>query len=96
MKLLLELQRRDGDFKEYIKYSRSALLGETRRTWAEAGGLYDYFDELVEYCPDLAEMSCHKMHLQLVEFGTSYDIRLEIKILDIDDLRLLLQRNSKI
>ncbi len=71
MKLLLELLRRDGDFREYIKYSRSALLGERNRKWADAGGLQDYFDELVEYCPDLEEVSCHRMRIQLVNLGTS-------------------------
>jgi hypothetical protein len=71
MKLLLELLRRDGDFREYIKYSRSALLGERNRKWADAGGLQDYFDELVEYCPDLAEMNCYWMNLKLVEFRSS-------------------------
>jgi hypothetical protein len=71
MRLLLELLRRDGDFREYIKYSRRVLLGERNRKWADAGGLQDYFDELVEHCPDLEEVSCHRMRIQLVNLGTS-------------------------
>jgi hypothetical protein len=70
MRLLLKLLRRDGDSRDYIKNSRSVLLGDRHRKWRDAGGLQGYFDELVEHCPDLDEVSCYGMSFRLVKFGT--------------------------
>jgi hypothetical protein len=76
MKLLLELLRRDGEFKGYIKHSRSAVLWRIGVYWlysGYSGGHRDDLIELAEYWPDLEEISCSRMEIgnKLVDFRTS-------------------------
>jgi hypothetical protein len=71
MKLLLELLRRDGEFRLYIQHSRSAVLGGERERWSDSGARRDELDELADCCPDLAEMSCYFLGIQLAEFRMS-------------------------
>jgi hypothetical protein len=73
MKLLLELLRRDGELKGYIKHSRSAVLGRIGAYWRDPGGNRDDLIELEEYCPDLEEISCSRMEIgnQLFDFRMS-------------------------
>jgi hypothetical protein len=92
MKLLLQLLRGDGKFREYTKHSRSALIGEPNRQWGDSGRLEGYLGKLAEYCPDLEELSCYDMQVRLVGFGTSYSVTLERFWILIS---FVLQDNSK-
>jgi hypothetical protein len=71
MKSLLDLLHGSEESRGNIKHIRTAILGERSGHWRYAGGLRDDLGELADYCPDLAEMSCHRMDLQLVELRTS-------------------------
>jgi hypothetical protein len=70
LKSLLDLLHGSAESREYTKHSRSAVLGGNRY-WRFAGGRSDDLDELADYCPDIAEMSCFYMQNQVVEFRTS-------------------------
>jgi hypothetical protein len=72
LKLLLVLLRGSEDSRGYMKHSRSAVLGRSVSYWRDPGGRRDDgLVELGEYCPDLAEIFCCYMEIQLVRFRTS-------------------------
>jgi hypothetical protein len=71
MKLLLSLLHGSREARGYIKHSRSAVLGGKSDRWRHSRGLGDDLDKFADYCPDLAEMSCFNMEIQVVEFRTS-------------------------
>ena len=70
MKLLLDLLHGSKASRGYIKHSRCAVLGGTCCP-RYPGGPRDDLDELADYCPDLAEMSCFGVDIHLVDFRTS-------------------------
>jgi hypothetical protein len=69
MKLLLELLRRSEEFKPYIKDSRSALL-EGDLHWYDLSGIKYDLDELAAYCPNIEEVTCSCMSIQMTDFRT--------------------------
>jgi hypothetical protein len=70
LKSLLDLLHGSEESRDYMKHNRSAVLGGNRY-WLYSGGRRDDLDELADYCPDLVEMSCYDMNIQLVEFRSS-------------------------
>jgi hypothetical protein len=77
MKLLLDLLHGSEESREYIKHSRSAVLGPRSGPWRCTGGLRDDLDNLADYCPALDKMSCYYMDVQLEDFRMSCRITLE-------------------
>ncbi len=88
MKSLLDLLHGSEESRDYMKHSRSAVFGGNLY-WYFPGGRDDDLDELADYCPDLAEMSCYRMDLKLAEFRTSFT-KLEI----FQSLMILLSQND--
>ena len=88
MKSLLDLLHGSEESRDYMKHSRSAVFGGNLY-WYVPGGRDDDLDELADYCPDLAEMSCYRMDLKLAEFRTSFT-KLEI----FQSLMILLSQND--
>jgi hypothetical protein len=89
MKSLLDLLHGSEESRGNIKHSRSAVFGGNLY-WYFPGGRDDDLDELADYCPDLAEMSCYRMDLKLAEFRTSCRTKLEI----FQSLMILLSQND--
>jgi hypothetical protein len=90
MKSLLDLLHGSEESRGNIKHSRSAVLGG-KLYWRLPRGRRDDLDELADYCPDLAEMSCYKMDLfKLEECRTSCRIKLE----SFQSLMILLSQND--
>jgi hypothetical protein len=71
MKSLLDLLHGSEESRGNIKHSRSAVLGGIGLYWYHLGGRSDDLDELADYCPDLADMSCYYMSIPLAEFRSS-------------------------
>jgi hypothetical protein len=71
MKSLLDLLHGSEESRGNIKHIRSAVLGKGSNYWHYAGGLRDDLDKLVDYCPDLAKMSCHFMDIHLLALRMS-------------------------
>jgi hypothetical protein len=71
MKSLLDLLHGSEESRRNIEHSRSAVLGPRSGPWRCTGGLRDDLDNLADYCPDIAEISCYRMSIQLVEFRSS-------------------------
>jgi hypothetical protein len=90
MKSLLDLLHGSEESRGNIKHIRTAILGERSGHWRFAGGRSDDLDELADYCPDLAEMSCYGMDLELAQFRTSWRNKLEI----FQSLMILLSQND--
>jgi hypothetical protein len=89
LKSLLDLLHGSEESREYMKHSRSALLGGNRY-WGYPRGCRDDLDKLADYCPDLEQMSCYCMDLKLAECRTSCRTKLEI----FQSLMILLSQND--
>jgi hypothetical protein len=80
LELLLELLRTSKKYRRYIKHGRSAVLAADQVSFDQL----DDFVELADYCPNLAEISCYCMGIELVSFRTSCSNTLEsFRILNV-------------
>jgi hypothetical protein len=70
MKSLLDLLHGSEESREYMKHSHSAVLGGNGDYWRYPRGRRDDLVNLADYCPDLGEISCYHLHIQLVGFRT--------------------------
>jgi hypothetical protein len=67
LKLLLKVLRRTENYRGYTQHRRSALLGG-RRYWSDSRGVRNDLIKLADYCPDLDEITCYHMDVQLLVF----------------------------
>jgi hypothetical protein len=70
----LELVRERKEFRNYTAGTISIRLGEVAKAAYDVAGLGHDLDEIALYCPNVVEISCHRLAMKLEYFRTSFHL----------------------